>query len=165
MDQRASLRADQSEVFSCSFLAKSKSPHLWRFAIALQNAMFSCTYKCQTRTYRPCNIRLLHFRRIYSCQLLSKRCKILLEEHGRDLFPFLIGHARLVDHFHLHLVHQLYGRHRHTGSHDLGCRSGRISNGGEGDHGHASLLRYDGEFQRNLRHEAEGAFGAHKEAR
>ena len=45
MDQRASLRADQSEAFSCSFVAKTKSPHLWRFAIDLQYDMFSFTYE------------------------------------------------------------------------------------------------------------------------
>jgi hypothetical protein len=44
MDQRASFRADQSDFFSISPIAKTKSPQLWRLAIALQYAMFSWTY-------------------------------------------------------------------------------------------------------------------------
>jgi hypothetical protein len=166
MDQRASFLADQSEAFSLSSMAKTKSPQLWRFAISLQYDIFSCTYTNENETL-PSPIALTPAglpENLFVSATTSQGWRFLLEKHCWNFFPFLVCHSCLVDHLHLDLIHQLNGRYWNTSSHDLGCRCRSIPNSGKGDDGNTSLLGYDREFKSNFRYKTKSAFRADKKS-
>lgn len=149
-----SFRADQSVFCSSASTANSKSPLLCDRAIALTRSTFSFT-----PAFVPENLFLLS---------VSPSGKLImlwnpLEEHGRNFLPLLGCGAGSVYHSHLDLIHNLHSCYRYSCTHHLGSCCCGIANRRKRHNGHASILWYDCELQRDLGNEPQGALRSDKE--